>query len=106
MPDREDQDGVGLFFLAIQRDVSSAAARNDQLSQIMFCRTTYQRMILQHLHRFEYQCNSIQRHPRFAIQQEIHQSIQITKRLPRIDQLRQSLAFGSGTLRPRTRSPM
>lgn len=104
MPNGENQHCVMLFLVAVQSDVASPTPRNNQLSHVVFSRTTNEWMIPENLHCFHDEFSRFQGRGRLRLEEEISEPLKVGERLRRIDQLRQTLAFGLGTALPRARA--
>jgi hypothetical protein len=104
MPNGENQHSVMLFLVAVQSDVARPTPRNNQLSHVVFSRTTNEWMILENLHCFRNKFSCFQGCGRLRLEEEICEPYKVGKRLRRINQLRQDLAFGLGTALPRARA--
>lgn len=94
MTNRENQNGVVLFFKAVERDVASPAAGYDQLAHFVFDRTAKQGMTFQQGDGLFDEVDGFRCGLRIACDQKVGQPFQIDKRSFRIDQLRHDLAFG------------
>lgn len=99
-----DQDGLLPFFEAVEGDVTRPAARDDQFPQFMLDGAPDQWMTLQHGDGFLDQSNRFRSRYRIVLGEEIGQPLEVGKRLPRIDQPRQDLAFGLAGFLPAMRA--
>lgn len=99
-----DQNGLLFFFEAVEGRVTRFATRDDQFPQFMLDGTPDQRMALQHGDGFLDQSDRFHSRNRIALGQEIGQSLDVGKRLARIAQLRQDLAFGLAGFLPAMRA--
>jgi len=104
MPNGENQHGVMLFLVAVQSDIASPTPRNNQLSQVVFSSPTNEWMIPENLHSFHDKFRRFHGRGWLRLEEEISEPLKVGERLRRIDQLRQTLAFGSGTAPPRARA--
>lgn len=104
MTDRQDQNSVVIFIEAIESHVTGMSARDEQLTQTIFDGATDQRMTVQQIDRLLYQLNRLGCERRVDFDQEVSQPFQIGKRLFRINQPDQDLAFGLCGLFPAMRA--
>jgi len=77
MPHRQNQNGVGYGLVAVEGEITGLSARDHEFAQIVFCRTSHQRVVCQNLHGFDDQRTGILRSRRIGIEQEIDESLQV-----------------------------
>jgi len=99
-----DQNGLLAFFKAVEGHVTRPATRDEQLPQFMLDGTPDQRMAPQHCDGFLNQSHRLRSRNRIALGQEVGQPLKIGKCTPRIDQLRQDMAFGLAGFLPAMRA--
>jgi hypothetical protein len=104
MSNGENQHGVMLFLVAVQSEVASPTPRNNQLSHVVFCRTTNEWMILENLYCLKNKYRRFQGRGGLRLEEKICEPFKVGERLLRINQLRQDLAFGLGAALPRARA--
>ena len=106
MPNGEHQHGISLFLVAVQRDITSPATRNDQFPHVVLGGATEQGVIPENLHSFRDQFNRLhgRGRGRLGFEEKIRQPSEIGESAPRINQPRQALAFGLETVFPRARA--
>lgn len=104
MTQRENQHGIARLLEAVQRHISRLAARYDEFAQIRINQAPHEWMVLQNGNGFFDQIDDIERACRVTFKQKVDEAFEIVQRPPRIDQLRQDLAFGRVLLEPATRS--
>ena len=76
-----DQDGLLLFFEAVEGYVTRSTARDDQFPQIMLDGAPDEGMAPQHRDGFLDQSDRFRRHKRIALSEEIGQPLDVGKRL-------------------------
>ncbi len=79
MPDRQNQDGVVGLFKAVKRYIPGATTRDDQFVQPGLDRAANQWVTPEHEHCFFNQIERRSCSPRVAVQQEISESLQVSK---------------------------
>lgn len=99
-----DQNGLLFFFEAVEGHVTCSAAGDDQFPQFMLDGTPDQRMAPQHGDCFLDQSDCIRSRNRVVLGKKVGESLDVGKRLARIAQLRQDLAFGLAGFLPTMRA--
>lgn len=99
-----DQNGSLLFLEAVEGDVTRTAARDEQFPQFVLDGAPDQGMASQYRDGFLDQSDRFCRCDRIVLGQEIGQPFEVGKRLARIAQLRQDLAFGFAVFLPAMRA--
>lgn len=99
-----DQNGFLLLFEAVEGDVTRPAARDEQFPQSVLDGAPDQGMASQYRDGFLDQTDRFCCCDRIALGQEVGQPPEVGKRLARIAQLRQDLAFGFAAFLPAMRA--
>ena len=98
----QDKHNVGPLDISIERDVPRLAARDQQIAQSLLSGPTDERMPLQYRDRFADRFNNRCGARDIVGSDEVKYPLEIAKRLRRIDDQRQILAFGRVAFRPAT----